>query len=265
MALRQCRRCPEQYKAGHYGVHRLDHPGRSRPPLPHLSDRNLAIVEAVRSRESAASVGRRLGLTRERVRQIYTRITGEALPRWGVRCRICDESYISSFDGRRERAHRASDNHRAARRRRSEDRFWTKVDRSKPYGCWPWLGLTFPTGYGHTTILGEQYAHRLAYKLVVGPIPRGLTIDHLCRNRICANPAHLEPVTYRENVLRSPIAPAAINARKTHCRQGHAYSGENLLLRNHGRARICRACRNARSRQQTAEKTAARRMAREAA
>ena len=63
--------------------------------------------------------------------------------------------------------------------------------------------------------------------IVHGPIPEGLVIDHLCRNRACVNPAHLEPVSQRENVMRSPVAEGAINAAKTHCSQGHPFSPEN--------------------------------------
>ena len=87
------------------------------------------------------------------------------------------------------------------------------------------------------------YAHRLAYELVKGPISDGLQIDHLCRNRACINPDHLEAVTQRENILRGE-GVAALNARKTHCPQGHAYDEENTLIltgRQAG-ARRCQIC-----------------------
>lgn len=121
--------------------------------------------------------------------------------------------------------------------------FWKKVRKGTPVQCWEWQGLRSSKGYGHVyagaTYLGV--AHRCSYELVVGAIPEGATIDHLCRNRACVNPAHLEPVSQRENVLRG-IGHSAQNARKTHCHDGHELAGDNLYLRN-GR-RHCRACRS---------------------
>jgi hypothetical protein len=88
--------------------------------------------------------------------------------------------------------------------------------------------------------MGECYAHRVLYRLVNGPIPIGAEIDHLCRNRSCVNPDHLEAVSHRENLMRSPIAPAAINARKTHCKYGHEFTQTNTYVSS-GRRR-CRLC-----------------------
>ncbi|MFE0541092.1 HNH endonuclease signature motif containing protein [Streptomyces sp. NPDC058891] len=110
-------------------------------------------------------------------------------------------------------------------------------------GCWEWTGPATPAGYGCLNIVDRYwYTHRLSYELHVAGIPDGKHIDHLCRNRICCNPAHLEPETPRENVLRSPITVAGINAAKTHCPAGHEYAGANLMLRNNGKGRRCRAC-----------------------
>jgi hypothetical protein len=139
------------------------------------------------------------------------------------------------------------------------DRFIGKVDKNGPIPecapdlgpCWLWTGSVMPRGYGKVTIAKRRLlAHRIAYEAFVGPIPEGLTLDHLCRVRRCVNPGHLEPVTVRENTLRSPVAPAAINARKTHCVHGHEFSPENTRVQfrrsDQGEHRICRACARAR-------------------
>jgi len=118
--------------------------------------------------------------------------------------------------------------------------FWHYVEPEPTSGCWLWSGSVNRLGYG---TLGDQgLAHRIGYRLLVGPIPAGLEIDHLCRVRSCVNPAHLEPVPHRVNVLRGD-ADAARNARKTHCPQGHAYTIENMLVRTRlAGKRVCRIC-----------------------
>lgn len=90
--------------------------------------------------------------------------------------------------------------------------------------------------------------HVATYEEWVGPVASGLTIDHLCRVRDCCNPEHLEPVTHRENLLRGDTVSAR-NVAKTHCPQGHPYSGENLILRHYPNrvGRVCRACRDQRN------------------
>lgn len=117
-------------------------------------------------------------------------------------------------------------------------------------GCWEWTGTRSRKGYGQIRWIDNKYApaHRLVYTLLVGPIPDGLQIDHLCRVRHCVNPAHLEAVTSAVNTARSPIAIAAVNSRKTHCPSGHPYSGENLYVRKSDGARICRECSRAHNR-----------------
>lgn len=106
--------------------------------------------------------------------------------------------------------------------------------------CWLWRG-ELRKGYGRVLFGGGRLsAHRVVYEMEVGPIPEGLVIDHLCRNHACVNPEHMEPVTQRVNVLRG-VAPAAANARKTHCLRGHAFDDENTYpVRVGGRG--CRAC-----------------------
>lgn len=131
----------------------------------------------------------------------------------------------------------------------AEERFWAKVDKSGLDGCWLWTGFIDVAGYGHfTPHCGDRNwpAHRYAYTLTVGPIPAGKHLDHLCRNPPCVRPDHLEPVTPRENTMRSPIAPAVLNARKTHCPKGHPYSGANLYVRH--AERYCRTCKLERQR-----------------
>lgn len=128
------------------------------------------------------------------------------------------------------------------------DRFWSKVDDSAgPHGCWPWLAHTSADGYGQFAIgaRGRAVAHRFAYEAAVGAIPAGLQLDHLCRQRNCCNPSHLEPVTNRVNVLRG-VGPTAMNAAKTHCINGHEFTPENTVMNKKGRA--CRACGLATSR-----------------
>lgn len=112
--------------------------------------------------------------------------------------------------------------------------------------CIEWEGARLPKGYGFFTVVAGTrgkhsiYAHRLAYELLVGPIPPGFCIDHLCRNPSCVNPAHLEAVTHAENVRRG--LAGAVQRAKTHCPHGHAYDEENTYINARG-FRFCRACR----------------------
>jgi len=109
-------------------------------------------------------------------------------------------------------------------------------------GCWLWTAAANAAGYGVMRVRMRMLrAHRVSYELHVGTIPDGLMLDHLCRNTLCVNPAHLEPVTQRENVMRGRgICP--LNAAKTHCPYGHPYSGRNLLLAGTRKVRKCRQC-----------------------
>jgi hypothetical protein len=126
-------------------------------------------------------------------------------------------------------------------------RFWSRVDKSGD--CWLWTSRVGGRGYGDFDVNGDGVAaHRVAYELVKGPIPEGLVIDHLCRNKLCVNPDHLEAVTHRGNVLRGEGITAR-QARQTHCKRGHPLSGDNIYV--YSGMRKCKTC--------TLERTRARR------
>lgn len=122
------------------------------------------------------------------------------------------------------------------------ERFWAKVTPAPDEsGCLLWTGCFGGKGYGWLRVDGRaQPAHRLAYEHFIGEIPKGMTLDHLCRTRLCVNWTHVEPVTRGENVLRG-IGFAAENANKTHCPHGHAYDEANTYYTKNG-WRGCRTC-----------------------
>jgi hypothetical protein len=130
------------------------------------------------------------------------------------------------------------------------ERFWPKVHKigsipaHAPHlgRCWTWTSALDFGGYPILWIGDGKSvrAHRFAYELLVRPIPSGLTIDHLCRNRRCVNPAHMDPCTAGENAKRSPLAPYNARAASTHCKRGHEFNEKNTMI-HHGR-RECRAC-----------------------
>lgn len=147
-----------------------------------------------------------------------------------------------------------------------EERLWARVEKTST--CWLWTGPKLPSGYGYLGRNGKHiYVHRLAYELLVGPIPAGLMLDHVkangCTSKTCVKtiadkdgPAHLEPVTQRENILRGDGPAIArelmqnIHQRlraRTHCKRGHIFDEENALLER-GRHRRCRKCRRLRER-----------------
>ena len=119
------------------------------------------------------------------------------------------------------------------------ERFIPKIEFTD--SCWLWLGTKQDRGYGQFWI-NERYvmAHRFSYEYFVEPIPGGLTIDHLCCVQSCVNFTHLEPVTHRENLLRSARAASTINVRKTHCIRGHEFNEANTYVSRGWRS--CRAC-----------------------
>lgn len=116
-----------------------------------------------------------------------------------------------------------------------EERFWWYVQPiPDDRGCWEWVGSRMKHGYGQFGAQG--LAHRFSYKMHVGPIPKGLTVDHLCRNRSCVNPNHLEVVTLRENVLRGDTF-AAWHLSNEVCPKGHDY---DAIENGYRRCMICR-------------------------
>ena len=127
------------------------------------------------------------------------------------------------------------------------ERFEPKVMFEPMSGCWLWIAALSPYGYAAFSVGGRAGrmvpGHRWSYEHFVGPIPEGLTLDHLCRVRGCVNPWHLEPVTRGENVMRG-FGPAAIAARATHCQRGHLKS--ESMVSNGPRKRTCGPCRELR-------------------
>lgn len=124
-----------------------------------------------------------------------------------------------------------------------EDQFWSKVIKRGPNECWGWRG-DHSSGYGVERrqcngVRSRHVAHRIAYEFVIGPVPDGLELDHLCRNRGCVNPAHLEAVTHAENSHRAPWFQDRM--ARTHCPKGHEYTAENTRIKKNG-GRWCRAC-----------------------
>lgn len=119
------------------------------------------------------------------------------------------------------------------------NRFWGKVDKTN--SCWMWMGTIHSTGYGHFKLDKKNLkAHRISYLLTYGDFPV-LPLDHLCRNRACVNPIHLEPVSHRVNILRG-IGPAAILARRTKCNKGHLFSDFGRIRIENNRNNPSRRC-----------------------
>ena len=131
-----------------------------------------------------------------------------------------------------------------------EVRFWDKVDKRGPDECWEWQAYVAPHGYGSIAVYkrGMVWVHRVAYELLVGPIPVGHQVDHLCRNKRCVNPAHLEAVTQQENIRRQ----FAARVRSDVCRLGHPYETDKRGMR------FCRMCARASARRRRRDRKAQR-------
>lgn len=134
----------------------------------------------------------------------------------------------------------------------AEPRFWSKVTGGDYLECWPWVAPG-TKGYGAFTVTRSgrcwsEGAHRTAYRLLIGEIPPGLDLDHLCRNHACVNPWHLEPVTRWVNWDRGAkhLMGGIRNREKTHCKRGHEFTEENIYRVPNGRS--CWTCRRERDR-----------------
>ena len=126
------------------------------------------------------------------------------------------------------------------------ERFLSKI-RILENGCWKWEGWKNRNGYGQISLKGKGIlTHRFIFEYYHGDINPKLTIDHLCNNTSCANPKHLKEATYKENILRGN-GLAALNSRKTHCKQGHEFTPENIYITPIN-GRSCRTCENTRKR-----------------
>ena len=121
------------------------------------------------------------------------------------------------------------------------ERFWDKVEVDSISGCWNWMGSKFASGYAQFKLTHTKNvrAHRFAYEVNKGKVPKDFVLDHLCRNRKCVNPDHLEIVTQKENMIRGN-SPPSLNSKKTHCSKNHPLSGDNLYF--HNNKRYCKIC-----------------------
>jgi hypothetical protein len=128
---------------------------------------------------------------------------------------------------------------------RLPERFWEKCIPEPNSGCWLWIGAPKnDLGYGSFWFNNKTTAaHRVSFTALIGEVPAGLQLDHLCRTPQCVNPAHLEAVTQYVNMMRG-YGWGAVSARATHCPMGHAYNGENLFISKQG-GRVCRTCTRA--------------------
>lgn len=129
----------------------------------------------------------------------------------------------------------------------SRKRLLSKI--TKTENCWLWNGTIGVYGYGKIYIDGKhKRAHRAVYEALVGEIPEGMVLDHLCEVKSCVNPSHLEPVTISENLSRSINTQMSVNKRKTHCLNGHEFTKENTYYRKDRNGnRDCRKCQTART------------------
>jgi len=136
-----------------------------------------------------------------------------------------------------------------------EDRFWAKVNKTDT--CWLWTAYKDQKGYGIFQMDGPKKAHRISYQLIKARrVRKGFELDHLCKNKSCVNPDHLEQVTTWMNTHRAENTIAYKNSSKTHCPKGHEYKGANLVFskNRYNGARRCRICKNLQERKRDQSK-----------
>lgn len=128
-----------------------------------------------------------------------------------------------------------------------QERFWSRVEKMPDGGCWMWTGYLNHArgGYGQAVVANRRTrrAHVVAYEILVGPVPEGLVLDHLCRVRACVNPAHLEPVTIAVNNWRGE-GPTFLTAKTNICRRGHEMTAANTYVQPSTGGRSCRKCKD---------------------
>lgn len=163
-------------------------------------------------------------------------------PFYPVVCWTCQRPFLRTGKPKPNGFHHCST---ACREKGRALRRWARIWRQivQQGECWIWTGDCSKAGYGRVGMgsAGRIYVHRLIYEAIHGPIAPGLELDHLCRRHACCQPSHLEPVIPRINKLRG-ISPAAVNATKTHCPQGHPYNALNTIIDKRG-GRWCRTCK----------------------
>lgn len=200
--------------------------------MPNKKATTEQIIAAYEETRSAAKAAQLLGMCRQSVQE---RLHRAGYPLLGPR-RLSDEERVAGWLAR------------------------TVINEN---GCWIWTGAKKGGGYGNVGVIrvdgtkGNAGLHRVVYEHLIGPVPEGLELDHLCRNRACCNPDHLEPVTRSVNLRRGVGVGGRRLPLKTHCHRGHAFDEANTWVCKKTGVRKCRACDRENHRRAAAERKAA--------